>query len=331
MSLQRAVKGITRRGFFVAATVLVFLSLLSAQAYSAPYKATIITNLQKGIYQRTIDSIQDTINALDIGDIDLKVITEEDFGSKKQLTTLLEGQELVISVGLGAATTVVALERRPPLLATLIPREALMAIVRDLPDKNDKEDIAAIVLDQPLERLLALTRVLFDGAKTVGLLIGPSTEVTQQEFEALGKKWNLATYSEIVEPDDNLFSKLNYVLENSDILIATPDALIFNRRTVGSLLQSTYRRRVPVIAFSKSYVRAGALAATYTSPEQIGRQTAETIARIMKNGFHSIPISQPPKYFSVAINKQVARSFGLVDLSESKIKQLVETRAEIKP
>ena len=89
------------------------------------------------------------------------------------------------------------------------------------------------------------------------------------------------------------------------------DPVVSNRRTVQNLLLTTYRQRVPVFAYSKAYVKAGALAAVYSTPEHIGKQAGELVADILRKGSWSLPKPQHPKYFSVEVNREVAKSLGI--------------------
>jgi ABC-type uncharacterized transport system substrate-binding protein len=86
------------------------------------------------------------------------------------------------------------------------------------------------------------------------------------------------------------------------------DPLVFNRRNAQSVLLTAYRYRVPLIGVSPAYVRAGAVAAVHTSAAQIGQQLGETIATLANGALRALPPPQYPKYVSVTVNEQVARS-----------------------
>jgi putative tryptophan/tyrosine transport system substrate-binding protein len=83
------------------------------------------------------------------------------------------------------------------------------------------------------------------------------------------------------------------------------------------VLLASFRARVPLLAFSPSYVRAGALLALYVTPEQVGQQVASVVRGVLQG--KSLPSS--PLYaqnFSVAVNEHVARSLGL-DLDANEL------------
>jgi ABC-type uncharacterized transport system substrate-binding protein len=87
------------------------------------------------------------------------------------------------------------------------------------------------------------------------------------------------------------------------------DPQVYNSGSIANVLLATYRARVPVLAFSPSYVRAGALLSLHSTPVQIGTQ-AGSMARSLLQGSAS-PAAVYPADFTVTVNEHVARSLGL--------------------
>jgi ABC-type uncharacterized transport system substrate-binding protein len=86
---------------------------------------------------------------------------------------------------------------------------------------------------------------------------------------------------------------------------------------------TTYRNRIPLIGFSAAYVKAGALAAIYSTPENIADQLAELTAQSL-SAAGAVKQIISPKYFSVSINSRVARSLGVqLKLDSDKLAQLI--------
>ncbi len=104
---------------------------------------------------------------------------------------------------------------------------------------------------------------------------------------------------------------LEQVLEDSQLLLALPDPDVFTRYTVAGLLLTSYHHAVPVIGFSAAYVKAGALAAVYSTPEQIGRDAAEMVLAARTDAGWTLPAPRYPTYYNVAVNRQVGRSLSL--------------------
>lgn len=79
-----------------------------------------------------------------------------------------------------------------------------------------------------------------------------------------------------------------------------------------------------MIAYSESYVKAGALLALFSSPQQIGRQTAELVNCFVVACDDLAIKEHHPKYFSVRVNKVVARQFGITTPTADEIETQLE-------
>ena len=118
--------------------------------------------------------------------------------------------------------------------------------------------------------------------------------------------------------DADLIPELKKLLESSEAMLAIPDRSIYSRETAESILLTSYRHQKPMFGYSQSYVKAGALASVYSSAKQIARQAAE-IAIKSQTASNQLPSPQIPKYFSVAVNLQVARSLNIAITDENAI------------
>jgi hypothetical protein len=90
------------------------------------------------------------------------------------------------------------------------------------------------------------------------------------------------------------------------VLLAWPDRNVFNTENVRNILLSSYRHGQGVIGFSADMVSSGALATTYSTPEDINTQLAEMLARFSSTG--RLERLQFPRYFRTTVNEGMARS-----------------------
>ena len=91
---------------------------------------------------------------------------------------------------------------------------------------------------------------------------------------------------------------------------ALPDPTVYHAATLQNILLTTYRARVPLVAFSAAYVRAGAVLAVYSTPAQVARRAAEMVKSWQAG--RGLPPPQMPREFAVAANAKVAASLGLM-------------------
>ena len=232
----------------------------------------------------------------------------------------LNDMRLAIAVGVRAAESLAALPDRPPVLAVLVPRSWYVKTGRARLSGGGRS-VSAIYLDQPFERQVRLIRQAFPEVRRVGVLSSTEQDAMLDELGEILRAHRLSLVRQTVTADERLIGPLENVLSEADLLLAVPDPLVFNRNTAQSLFLTSYRYRAPVLGYSRSLTRAGALLSLHSSPAQIGRQTAEWVNSAIQGVTVRLPPPAHPAYFSISINEQVARSLGFVLPSETVLEQ----------
>ena len=227
-----------------------------------------------------------------------------------------ENSELVIALGVKALEAASLLKHTTPVLGIYTPLPVFNQLLAN--SKRELGNFSAIVLDQPYWRQLSLIKTVLPEAKKVGVLLGSASsqylEVLREEADELG----LTLMDENVSNEADLIPKLKKLLDNSDAMLAIPDRSIYSRETAESILLTSYRHQKPMFGYSQSYVKAGALASVYSSTKQLAKQAVE-IAIKSQAASNQLPSPQIPKYFSVAVNLQVAHSLNIAISDEDAI------------
>lgn len=223
-----------------------------------------------------------------------------------------EKPDLIVTVGVAAMDgTLERLAARDagwsqvPVLAILVP-QAVFEARRAHPAASGRP-FGAVVLDQPLGRQLALIKRALPDRVRVGVVPGAQTRplLSQLEREARSRGLQLVKGPEVRAPED-IYPSLREVLVEADVVLALPDPAIYNANTLQNILLATYRARVPLVAFSSAYVKAGALLALYSTPAQVAR-TAVEVLRQWQAG-QGLATLQRPREFTAAVNPRVATS-----------------------
>ncbi|MDP2111938.1 MAG: ABC transporter substrate binding protein [Thiobacillus sp.] len=276
------------------------LLVVSAQAVAA--RVTVVLSDDSAPYQEVYQAIRAYLD-----DTSHEVI--QVYAERLNAVSLNESR-LAVAVGVRAAESLAALPVRPPVLAVLVPRAWYVKTGRARLSDGGGRRASAIYLDQPFERQVRLIRQAFPEARRVGMLVSAEQSGLVGELDDALQAQRLSLAHVTLSGEERLITALENVLSDAELLLAVPDPLIFNRNTAQSLFLTSYRYRVPVLGYSRSLTRAGALLSLHSSPAQIGRQTAEWV----KGAIQGVPVNLPPPahpaYFSISINEQVARSLG---------------------
>ncbi len=185
------------------------------------------------------------------------------------------------------------------------------------------ENHQVLFVDQPLYRFVNLAQIAFPSINTLGYLHGDVSVKHMDELRQATVAHNIQLDDASLQSGRRLTKILDKLMLGSDVVLALPDPFLFNRRTVQSLLLASLRRKTPLIAYSESYVKAGALLALYSSPEQIGQHTAELV-NCLTGACGTGSQEHYPRYFSVQVNNVVARQLGYVLAPAPELKSLLE-------
>lgn len=237
-----------------------------------------------------------------------------------------ENSELVIALGVKALEASSKLKHTTPVIGVFTPLSVFNGLL--LKSKRDLGNFSAIVLDQPYARQMTLIKKILPEAKTLGILLGPTSSQYGDFLKEEGKKSGFSILAGNVNQQAELIPKLKQLLEITDALVAIPDPLIYSQGTVQPILLTSYRYQKPIFGYSQSYVRAGGLAAVFSNSKQLAKQAAE-IAIKSQQAPSELPLPQSPKYFSIMLNYQVARSLNIPLQDEVTIyKKMLESNTK---
>jgi ABC-type uncharacterized transport system substrate-binding protein len=197
----------------------------------------------------------------------------------------------------------------PAVINVLITKASHEKLLHDFPERAASPGMSAIFLNQSVERQVELVTAILPGKRNVGILYTNVSKELNEIHQELTEH-SLKLQEQKVDQTQTLPDALQeLLLGRSEMLFALPDAEIYNDSTIRNILLATYRRGIPLIGYSASYVKAGALCAVFSTPAQIATQTARLAVKF--NETHILPPAQYPSEFEVRVNTQVAESLGL--------------------
>ena len=160
--------------------------------------------------------------------------------------------------------------------------------------------------DAPLGRQLRLTRYLLPQAQRIGVLYGEHSSFLLDELRHAARPMGLEIIAQDwSDPRDS--RPLQHLLGNSDVLLGLDDPNLYNSKTAKNLLLSSYGRQMALIGPNAGFVRAGALASTYSDQDD---WLAE-LDQLLDQPPARWPRSLYPGRYGVSGNQQVARALGL--------------------
>lgn len=303
---------------------LLFLLLTPSTGLANPDNRTIQVVLSKAgsVYQDFANRLSTNI---DLSGRSVVVTVVTDLGK----TSSADRPLLYIPVGVRALEAVIQDRGNVPVLAALVPRTTFEELIKNSDkDCRSGKSCSAMVLDQPIERQIRLIKAIFGETGKIGLLTTQGSEQLARKYADSARRHRMQAEKEVIETAEDLVPGLERLLKRSQYLLAIPDPVIFNTATLKHILLTAYRYRQPVIAFSPGYVRAGALAAVYSAPEDVADDISAWLSGWLSSGSVSLPAPMSPTSFRIEYNDWVARSLGInIDSKAVLLKKIREGKS----
>lgn len=271
-------------------------------------RVLVIASDRQEIYLDTQEAMLDRIGH----DIRYTEILADEFNHKlADKTADLQTFDLIVSIGSKATELSANLPVNIPVISLLLPREKLLSLRKKTGEPNLKFPVVGIHVDQPVDRQFLLAKALFPATLSVGTLLPANQSGQSDPLRAAALDQGLELDMVFTDDSESPIEAIKQLLVSNRLMLLFPNSATLDPQTAKWLLYMSYKKRTPVISFSRAYVQAGAIAAVFSTPQDIGLQAAEVIQRWVDTGEFPKKDVQPPRYFSVELNTTVIRALRL--------------------
>jgi len=247
-------------------------------------------------------------------DIVVSKITADEQTHEKIKNTVEQNYDLIVTIGrTGMLSAEINYPNIQKLLISTDPNKYQLDPVKN---KND----AILYMTQSYCRQLHFIELLNSHWKTISILHSQEKPVDRPKLQQCANSLDIKLYIVSTSANENLTNKIKHALHHSDVLLALPDSNVYNRKTVKNILLTSYRHRKPVIAFSKNFVNAGALASINSNTAQIAQSAVILIEQFFDSGERFKETVNHPADFDININRQVFRALDQIVPDTDKLK-----------
>ncbi|SIS92789.1 ABC transporter substrate-binding protein [Neptunomonas antarctica] len=298
-----------KRRVIQAAMAALLLCLTMFSVATTTPSVTLLLTASNPIYQAVSTSIQASIKT----HVNFKEYTLD------SIKDIPHSSDPIITVGSSAFKAALNKFPEQSIIASFLPRRVFEQLLNK--SQRSVNNTTAVFIDQPMTRQLSLARMIIPNGKTIGTVFGTSSLVEKQRLDIAAEATGFTVISIVLNSQDNPINTLQPIIQKTDLFLAIPDQSAFNRASAKWSLFISLRAKKPLMGFSEKYVDAGALAAIYSSPAQVGKHTAETLDTFLTSGL--FPEPQHPRYFSVKTNPESAKTINIqIPSNEFLLRQL---------
>ena len=295
--------GLSTRCLFCA-VLLAAATGLHPAALAAQTTIAVVTTSDVEAYAEALDGLKSGLAGVSA---EIRVFQLEKKGGKPSVPATFVAPQHGVVVAMGSEASL-ALSQIPidaPVLATMILRSDA-----DSGTARRNKTLATIALDVPVDALAARLKEVFPGKTRLGIILSPDWPgLSSAGVQAQAKQHGLAARVAVCSRAEDVLAAFLSLKGQVDFVWCLPDSSLYNSVTVQALLLASLNNRIPIIGFSASFVRAGALMGVYPDFREIGIQTAEAVRNYLAG--RPLPTLETPRVFRVAVNQRVERLLGL--------------------
>lgn len=279
----------------LAIIVLLFSVLSQAHAGSVH----IVLSEQNEAYQQAATDIETTLK-------------QQGFNETSQISNLasfsgqsLSADDLIVSIGADATQQLSRAYPKQQHLFSFIDKSALP------PHLAPNWD--AVLLDQPLQRLVDTSVDILEQrpSNTLVIAVSAGNSTLREDIKHLSLPEHIQLEVLVIDEDTEPAKIVDKALFNAGVLIAVRDKHVWAGENAKWMLYQSYKYNVPVIGYSKSFLKAGALVSVYASLTETANATANRILY-----WHTQQGKPPgerihyPRYV-IEYNKNIARALKI--------------------
>jgi hypothetical protein len=279
--------------------------------YAEPLLVSVVQSEDSGAYAEFTATLRESLLNTNV------VLTVVNSGQP-----LPQKTNLIVAVGMKAASEVGG-SNALAVLNVMIPRSGHRKLLQDFPKRESSHHFSSIYIDQPIDRQLRLIAAAFPDRNNLGVLYAAPIPDEIGELKLKSAEYGFSLYADEINPNVSLFQEIQELLKHSDVFLSLPSPTIFNSSTLRNILVSTYQAGVPMVGFSSSLVKAGAMCGVFTSPAQIANQASAVILNFGTTG--TLPAAQYPKFYDVVVNERVAQSMNITIQSADELKAKMDS------
>lgn len=181
-----------------------------------------------------------------------------------------ERPDLIYTVGINALYSIKNANHNIPVVSSMIPKNELQAVL----NKN----ITGVSMEHSTETLISIICNVLPETKYIYILYSPEyMGPIFEEIRTIGKNKNIDVLGRAIYSPKDVLATLKNIrgdIKNS-VYLMLPDTGVINKVNIEAILLHSLENRIPIVTFSKKYLKLGAFMSISFDPYDIGMQAGE--------------------------------------------------------
>ncbi len=218
--------------------------------------------------------------------------------------------DIVLALGTTAARLVKEADAKIPSVFSMVSEPAQSGLLNI--GKNEGTPMTGVCLDVPVEQQFRALLEVVPKARKVGVIYNPDeTSFIVDEAKKAANRIGLGLVTYPVHSEAEVPEGLNHLRPRIDALWLVGDRTVLTTQSLQYVFLFAFQTNLPLMGLSDHFVRMGALLAVGPDYEDVGRQSGEIAAKILRGSNpEEVPVASPRKV-QLSLNLRTAEIIGL--------------------
>ncbi len=292
-------------------TIAAASTLFESTGYADSSSVIIISDDQQKSTQRSIKGVRQTLERSGLPVRIEYFVAVPGGDNEASLSEMVRQSEPRVLVTIGSRCTKLAMsiESGVPVVFASVLNPVTSGLVQSYDKPGDKVTGASLDIDLGMQ--IERFRELVPSTKKLGIFYSDRTKyiIEQARDLALDRSVQIIGYE--ISSQKDVPRGIDSLTRSCDGILAIPDELIYTPQSTRFILLESFRSKVPVMGFSPSFVKSGALFALIVDHKFVGVQAGLLVVKVLKGipaGLLAVTTPEAPYLY---INRNTAEKMRL--------------------
>lgn len=264
-------------------------------------KVGVLVTKNSSIYKAPVAGLKSVLGA-DVVVLDMKASASTGKAHCKALTD--QGCTPIVAVGKPAAKIAVSAVSGTPIVYCMVMNPAGSGI--------KGSSVTGVTLDIPMSKQFEGFKSVVPNLKTIGIVYSDDVGAKLvKEMKSAAGKTGVTLAEKKVASDAEVPNAIRSLKGNIDGLYLPPDRTVAKHDAFQFIALFTFENNVPFMAPTSRFVKKGALVALMIDYEEVGKQTAQMVKKILGGASPSSMPVEPPETTILVLNQKTAETIGI--------------------
>jgi len=189
----------------------------------------------------------------------------------------------------------------------------VFSMVLDPTELQKNEKITGVNFQVPARAQFQALGSILPRARRIGVIYDPTLSLfIIRDGRQAAAAQNLTLVEKPISSSNEIANAIKEMIWTVDALWMIPDQTVVSKESFRYMLEATLNRKVPILTFSQSFVKGGALLALAPNYQDMGRQAGRLVQKILGGASPgSLPSAHPQGYLFLNLNTANALSISI--------------------